>query len=89
MFFIGYSRGAYAVRALAGMVDYADALSAHHGGQSAHDIMRKREIEVMGPLMEWVRGKMICACWAHQILHIVHQPSPLSMIVRAKNWPRL
>lgn len=45
------------IAALAGMVDYADALSARHGGQSAHDIMRNREIEVMKPLMEWVRGR--------------------------------
>lgn len=45
------------IAALAGMVDYAEALSARHGGRSAHDVMREREIELMAPLMEWVRGR--------------------------------
>ena len=45
------------IAALAGMADYADALSAHHGGASAHDLMRGREIALMEPVMEWVRGR--------------------------------
>lgn len=45
------------VAALAGMVDYAQALSAHHGGVSAHDLMRAQEIALMQPLMEWLRGR--------------------------------
>ena len=44
------------VAALAGMADYADALSARHDGLLAHDVMRAREIELMGPLMDWVRS---------------------------------
>ncbi len=45
------------IAALAGMVDYAESLSARHGGRSAHDVMRQREIELMAPLMGWVRGR--------------------------------
>lgn len=45
------------IGALAGMVDYADALSAQHGGAPAHDIMRQAEIERLTPLLEWVRGR--------------------------------
>ncbi|MEM1297645.1 MAG: aminotransferase class V-fold PLP-dependent enzyme [Pseudomonadota bacterium] len=43
--------------ALAGMVDYAEALSERHGGQSAHDLVRAREIALMGPLMDWLDGR--------------------------------
>ena len=45
------------IAALAGMVDYAEGLSARHGGRTAHDVMRDREIALMAPLMEWVRGR--------------------------------
>ena len=45
------------IAALAGMVDYAEALSAHHGGASAHDLMRGQEIALMAPLMDWLRGR--------------------------------
>ncbi|MEM6621824.1 MAG: aminotransferase class V-fold PLP-dependent enzyme [Pseudomonadota bacterium] len=43
--------------ALAGMVDYANALSAHHGAQPAHDLMRQAEIDLMRPLMDWLDGR--------------------------------
>ncbi|MFK7945189.1 MAG: aminotransferase class V-fold PLP-dependent enzyme [Paracoccaceae bacterium] len=43
--------------ALAGMVDYAEALSAQHGGVSANDLMRGQEIALMRPLMEWLSGR--------------------------------
>ena len=43
--------------ALAGMVDYADALSDAHGGRSAHDVMRDQEIALMRPLMGWLEGR--------------------------------
>ncbi|MEM9138832.1 MAG: aminotransferase class V-fold PLP-dependent enzyme [Pseudomonadota bacterium] len=45
------------IGALAGMVDYAEALSERHGGQSAHDLMRAQEIALMAPLMDWLRGR--------------------------------
>lgn len=45
------------IAALAGMADYADALSARHGGAPAHDLMRAREIALMAPLMDWLRGR--------------------------------
>ncbi|MEM7058715.1 MAG: aminotransferase class V-fold PLP-dependent enzyme [Pseudomonadota bacterium] len=45
------------IAALAGMADYADALSDQHGGASAHDVMRGREIALMAPLMDWLRGR--------------------------------
>ncbi|MGD1925171.1 MAG: aminotransferase class V-fold PLP-dependent enzyme [Paracoccaceae bacterium] len=45
------------IGALAGMVHYADALSAHHGGASAHEIMRQAEIDRLTPLLDWVRGR--------------------------------
>lgn len=45
------------IAALAGMVDYAEALSAHHGGAAAHDLMRGQEIALMAPLMDWLRGR--------------------------------
>ena len=45
------------IAALAGMVDYAEALSARHGGVSAHDLMRGQEAALMAPLMDWLRGR--------------------------------
>ena len=45
------------IAALAGMADYAEALSARHGGRSAHQIMRDREVELMIPLMDWLSGR--------------------------------
>ncbi|MEM7506115.1 MAG: aminotransferase class V-fold PLP-dependent enzyme [Pseudomonadota bacterium] len=45
------------IAALAGMVDYADALSAHHGGGNAHDLMRGAEIAVMAPLLDYLRSR--------------------------------
>ena len=43
--------------ALAGMVDYAEALSDAHGGAAAHDLMRGQEIALMRPLMDWLDGR--------------------------------
>ncbi|MEM1161053.1 MAG: aminotransferase class V-fold PLP-dependent enzyme [Pseudomonadota bacterium] len=45
------------IAALAGMVDYAEELSARHGGASAHDLMRGQEIALMQPLMDWLAGR--------------------------------
>ena len=45
------------IGALAGMADYAEALSAHHGGAAAHDLMRQAEIARMVPLVDWLRGR--------------------------------
>ena len=45
------------IGALAGMVDYAEALSAHHDGQSPQDLMRAAEIQQMAPLMDWLEGR--------------------------------
>ncbi|MEP4196075.1 MAG: aminotransferase class V-fold PLP-dependent enzyme [Aliishimia sp.] len=48
------------VAACAGMADYIDALSDHHGGCGArgvHDLMRAHEEELMAPLMDWVSTK--------------------------------
>lgn len=45
------------IAALAGMLDYAEGLSARHGGAPAHDVMRNREIALMAPLMDWLEGR--------------------------------
>lgn len=45
------------IGALSGMVDYAEALSAHHGGVDARVLMRDAEIARMRPLMDWLRGR--------------------------------
>lgn len=45
------------IAALAGMADYAEALSARHGGAPAHELVRTREIALTVPLMDWLRGR--------------------------------
>ncbi len=52
------------VAACAGMADYMDALSLHHGGKAgaegartAHSLMRKAEIERLQPLLDYVSAK--------------------------------
>ena len=45
------------IAALAGMVAYWEALSAHHDGQSAPSLMRQAEIDVMAPLLDYLRSR--------------------------------
>jgi len=52
------------VAASAGMADYIDALSAHHGGgqgadaaRHAHDVMREHEVALLQPLLDYVTAK--------------------------------
>ena len=53
------------VAACAGMVDYVDALAAHHGikgdamarGQGMHDMMRAHEVELLQPVLDAVRHR--------------------------------
>lgn len=53
------------VAACAGMADYAEALTEHHGGPAgardgarfAHDLMRAHEIETMQPLLDYLSDK--------------------------------
>ncbi len=53
------------VAASAGMADYIDALCDHHGGTGdaaargafAHDLMRVHEVELLQPLLDYVRDK--------------------------------
>lgn len=53
------------VAASAGMADYFEALSAHHGGpglglaaaQNAHDLMRAHEVELLQPLLDYLAAK--------------------------------
>jgi selenocysteine lyase/cysteine desulfurase len=52
------------VAASAGMADYFDAMSAHHGGRTGaaaarttHDLMRAHEVEVLQPLLDYVSAK--------------------------------
>lgn len=53
------------VAASAGMADYLEALSAHHGGPSegasaaraAHDLMRAREVDLLQPLLDDLQGR--------------------------------
>ncbi len=47
------------VAASAGMADYIDALSSHHGtdARGVHDLMRDHETAVMQPLLEWVASR--------------------------------
>ncbi len=53
------------VAACAGMADYMEALSAHHGGpalgkpaaRAAHDLMRAREVALLEPLLVALRGR--------------------------------
>ncbi|MEM8732563.1 MAG: aminotransferase class V-fold PLP-dependent enzyme [Pseudomonadota bacterium] len=54
------------VAACAGMADYIDALSAHHGGPSdgsaqagvfVHDLMRAQEVSLLQPLLDAVAGR--------------------------------
>lgn len=45
------------VAACAGMVDYMDALAAHHGGATPHDLMRSAEIALLQPLLDYVGAK--------------------------------
>jgi selenocysteine lyase/cysteine desulfurase len=47
------------VAACAGMVDYIDALAAHHGvaqGDVA-DLMRRHETEILTPLLDYLKGR--------------------------------
>lgn len=52
------------VAASAGMADYLEALSVHHGGgtgaaaaRKSHDLMRAQEVEVLQPLLDYVSAK--------------------------------
>lgn len=53
------------IAASAGMADYFEALSAHHGGPSsgaaagafAHDLMRAHEIKLLHPLLDYLSAK--------------------------------
>ncbi len=52
------------VAASAGMADYIEALSAHHGGgqgaaaaRQAHDLMRAHEVALLQPLLDYVSAK--------------------------------
>ena len=52
------------IAACAGMADYFEALSAHHGGpmgskaaQFSHDIMRNQEVSVLQPLLDYLSEK--------------------------------
>ena len=52
------------VAACAGMADYMDALSQHHGGGTgakgarvAHNLMRQAEVELLQPLLDYVSSK--------------------------------
>ncbi|THH38675.1 aminotransferase class V-fold PLP-dependent enzyme [Aliishimia ponticola] len=45
------------IAACAGMADYLDALEAHHGGASAHDMMRAQEVALTQPLLDWASDR--------------------------------
>jgi selenocysteine lyase/cysteine desulfurase len=53
------------IAACAGMADYAEALSAHHGGPAtgaaaarfAHDLMHDHEVALLGPLLDYLGGR--------------------------------
>ena len=52
------------IAASAGMADYFDAMSLHHGGgtgaaagRMAHDLMRAQEVAVLQPLLDYVAAK--------------------------------
>ncbi len=53
------------VAASAGMADYFEALSAHHGGPGtgaaasgfAHDLMRAHEVALLQPLLDFLKGR--------------------------------
>ncbi len=52
------------VAASAGMADYFEAMSAHHGGgrgaaaaRKSHDLMRNHEVAVLQPLLDYVSAK--------------------------------
>ncbi len=52
------------VAASAGMADYFDALSVHHGGgtgaaaaRKSHDLMRAQEVALLQPLLDYVSAK--------------------------------
>jgi len=53
------------IAASAGMADYIEALSAHHGGPAtgagaarfAHDLMRQAELALLAPLLEYLSSK--------------------------------
>jgi len=52
------------VAASAGMADYFDAMSAHHGGgrgadagRKSHDLMRAHEVALLQPLLDYVSAK--------------------------------
>jgi selenocysteine lyase/cysteine desulfurase len=47
------------VAACAGMVDYIDALAAHHGcaAGEVHDLMRAHEVRLLQPLLDTVTGR--------------------------------
>ena len=47
------------VAACAGMADYMDALSAHHGiaATGAHDLMREHEVALLQPLLDAVKDR--------------------------------
>ncbi|PUB11310.1 aminotransferase class V-fold PLP-dependent enzyme [Yoonia sediminilitoris] len=52
------------VAASAGMADYIDALSAHHGGESgaqaarlSHDLMRAHEVALLQPVLDYASAK--------------------------------
>ena len=45
------------VAASAGIADYMDALSAHHDGANAHDLMRRAEVALLQPLLDYVSAK--------------------------------
>jgi selenocysteine lyase/cysteine desulfurase len=52
------------IAACAGMCDYMEALSAHHGGPTgpaaagfAHDLMRAQEVALLQPLLDYLGGR--------------------------------
>ena len=44
------------VAACAGIADYLDALSRHHGGARPHDLMRAQETALLPPLLDYLKG---------------------------------
>ncbi|SEW11790.1 Selenocysteine lyase/Cysteine desulfurase [Cognatiyoonia koreensis] len=45
------------VAASAGMADYMEALSTHHGGANPHDLMRGAETALLQPLLDYLKEK--------------------------------
>ena len=75
IFLLGYSRGAFAVRSLAGVIDRVGLLTAAHS--------EERHIRTIYRIYESGEGR---ADHEHFVAEHCHKSAPIEMVIRSKRW---